>query len=419
MQSTAHEPEIFKELRRRGQRTGGVFWSEPGTLCVLDPREAQRFNRLNFADQTLSDRFVDLLRRRRSARVSWTELRAAWSRGIRQRLHHGGADRLADAMAAFCDASLGNAVDIGPWSQELCGRSLVPWVIDGLTEGDRALVHRDRRLKTQLMVAGGGPPSWALRKRSLWAQYRAGRVVRRELRERARQRRPRRRDLTDPMVEMLPRLGLDRAVDGVTAVLTAIAGPPGSAAACLLFELSRHPRWMERLRAELTSVTPQQLAAAPSQAAPGCHAFVKECLRLWSLPLLMVRPVHVDMTVAGHSLVIGQRVLLSAYFLHRDARWWPRPETFEPQRWLDRGASGCPVAHGPSSEGADRPFAPFGWAPRACLGAGLAVLQLMLLCRLMCTRYRLTAPTLDAAHVELGTVPRVLDFSATITDRAG
>jgi len=58
--------------------------------------------------------------------------------------------------------------------------------------------------------------------RAILVQVSAGSVVRRELRGRAAGRRLRQVDLTDPVVDLLPELGMDRAVDSVTAVLTAM-----------------------------------------------------------------------------------------------------------------------------------------------------------------------------------------------------
>jgi cytochrome P450 len=42
---------------------------------------------------------------------------------------------------------------------------------------------------------------------------------------------------------------------------------------------------------------------------------------------------------------------------------------------------------------------PFGWAPKKCVGAALGTVQLMVLCHLMSTRYRLDVP--DPAHLTM------------------
>src|SRR6185369_12016031 len=143
--------------------------------------------------------------------------------------------------------------------------------------------------------------------------------------------RPRRLDLTDPVVDLLPELGMDRAVDSVTAILTAIAGPPGSAAACLIYELTRRPDWAARMTAELAPLAPGELASP--RIAPVTYRFVKEVLRVWSPPLFLSRPVRTDMDLGHECLKTGQRYLVSPYLIHHDPHQWKDPETFDPDRW--------------------------------------------------------------------------------------
>ncbi len=437
MQQPVQVPEIFRRLQQRSENEGGLFWTSPEELCVFEPRAAQEFNRRNFADSTLSDRWIDLLLRRPSPPVTWQELRVAWTDQLRHMVSGAASGQLAQAMASHCESTGERTGDLGNWAQELCGRSLLPLVIDGLSPREAKIAHRDRRLKTEQLLALPGAPRSGLWL-SLWTQLRLGQGVRRQLRQRAAGRSPRRHDLADCLVELLPRLGLDRAVDALCSILTAIAGPPGAAATCLLFELSRRPQWRHRLAAELAPLTPIQLAKAPARMAPLTHDFVKESLRLWSLPLLMVRPVLVDMTIGDQQLRAGQRVLLSPYLMHRDAQRWRRAESLEPERWrrpaqadkcpadqeesqetVERARDAkCPMASEPTSKSDhSSPYVPFGWAPRSCLGANLAILQLMLLCRLTTTRYRVLVDQPDKTHVVLGTVPRVLGFEGRVLRR--
>lgn len=178
--------------------------------------------------------------------------------------------------------------------------------------------------------------------------------MRRVLRERARGKRTREPDLADPFVDLLPDLGMDRALDVVTAVLTAIAGPPGTAAVSLLYEFVRNPEWQQRLTAELAGVEPAAFRTAPTWAAPVTHRFVKEVLRMWSPPLLLVRRSKYAFDLGRTRREPGQWYLLSPHMIHRDERVWKQPDVFDPARFLP----GAP--HGP----ADRTcYVPFGWAP--------------------------------------------------------
>lgn len=401
------EPSILHELRARRDADGGVFRLGDDEVCIVDPNAAQRFNATNFRRQVLSDRLVDLLRRRTSPEVTWDEVRAAWTGPLKQLAGPHDAQLLAARMDALCVEFTDRRIDLTELAQDVCSRSLVPAVVTVSTVAEESSLVADQRLKIQQLLAPPTHnPSLGERLRSFAVQVRAGLTVRRELRRRQRGQRARQNDLTDPIVDLLPRLGMDRAVDAVTAVLTAIAGPPGSAAACLLYELTRRPGWLRRIGEELDGQSASQLAASPAHS-PQTHRFVKECLRMWSLPLLMVRPVHEDMHIEDEHMKPGDRVILSSYLMHHDPQLWRDPDVFDPDRWLRAG--GCPHH--------SEPYAPFGWAPRSCLGARLGLLQLVLFCQLVTCRYRLELEDPENLRVELATVPRVLDFYGTLQRR--
>lgn len=409
MPPAAREVDSVRALRQQSWDTDGVFWIAPGHLAVFDPDAAERINALNYDDLVLPDRLSDILRGRTGEPFDWREIRKVWTGQLRKISRSDGLRRLWCAMGDELDARADGPRDLAWVAQEVVTRSLVPVVVDGLSRRDLARIHADQDFKlARLMVEKAPPDSIRRHLRSLFVQVRAGNVVRRELRGRRRGVRPRRLDMTDPVVDLLPRLGLDRAVDAVTTVLTAIAGPPGAAAAALLFELARRPEWAARLRAELTGVSDEDFFASPLRAAPTTHRFVKEILRMWSPPVLMGRPVRNDIDLCPFHLARGDRFVVSTYFVHHDPRHWQEPERFDPDRWLP----GAP--HGPAAAGR---YVPFGWAPKSCLGGALGLLQLVLLCHLMSTRFRLDCPRPEAASMVLAAIPLPLDLHGTVTRR--
>ncbi|HSP81267.1 MAG TPA: cytochrome P450 [Myxococcaceae bacterium] len=409
MAAPPDELDFVREMRTRSYAEGGVFWNGDQVLGVFEPEAAQKVNALNFGDMTLPDKLSDLLRGRTGEPVSWKQVRAAWLVQMRRLSDAEAVRQLAARMGELIDERLERPLDLVWVAQEVFTRSLLPTVVTGLSPADTARIVRDQTFKlNRLMTIEFSRDTVWKELRSIWIQVSAGLVVRRELKGRASGRRPRQVDLTDPIVDMLPELGMDRAVDAVTAVLTAIAGPPGASAACLLYELTRQPDWVERLTRELESIPLDEFYSAPTRVAPLTHRFVKETLRMWSPPVFLTRPVRRDIELEQASLKAGQRYFVSPYLIHHDPRHWKDPDTFDPDRWLPD------APHGPCS-GAN--YVPFGWSPMTCIGAGLGTTQLMLMCHFLCTRYRINLLEPDAVRMMLAAVPLPLNFRGTLTRR--
>jgi cytochrome P450 len=405
------EQDVLRDLRARSYAEGGVFWVSDDELAAFDPEVAQQINALNFNDLTLPDKLSDLLRGRTGEPFHWKRIRAVWIAQMRHLSEAEGVGRLAARMSGLLDERLDRRLDLVWAAQEVCAQALVPVVVDGLGPAATRRVLSDQALKIGhlLVTEPTGETLWE-RMRAVLIQVGAGWVVRRELRGRAIGRRPRRVDLTDPIVDLLPELGMDRAVDAVTGVLTAIAGPPGAAGACLVYELTRRPDWAERLAAELAPIPVEDLYAAPTRVAPVTHRFVKETLRMWSPTPLVNRTVRTEIHHERACLKPGQGYLLSPDILHHDPRYWKDPDTFDPDRWLHEPEPG-------SRPGAGAFYVPFGWAPRACIGATLGTTQLILLCHLLCTRYRVQLSEPEAVRMALVSVPLPRSFQGTIRRR--
>jgi len=401
--------EFVTMLFNRRDAEGSVFRLDENNLAVFDAELARKINTANYADLDLGDRLIDVVRGRASRPVLWSSVRSTWSTVLRELAtaeHHAALD---ERMTAVIDQRLDEHLNLAWLAQEVITRALVPVVIDGLTPRGSAAVHADMIWKIGHLMQ----TAELHRKREpvrtvrgmLIGQLRAGMAVRAEISGRARRTRPNHDDLTDPMAgELLDQLGRDRAVDAVTTVLTAIAGPPGAAATSLFYELVNHPRWVARIAAELSEVDDKAFTAAPVGAAPLTARFVKEVLRMWSPPLFLSRVVRTEIPVPDGVLRPGQQYLLSPYMIHHDPRKWPDPDTFDPDRWLpgncNRRASGAP-------------YLPFGFAPISCIGAGLGMVLLMLLCRLFCTRYRIE-PDRPIPPMVLAAVPMPRDFTGRV-----
>ncbi|MFE7172660.1 cytochrome P450 [Streptomyces sp. NPDC057616] len=407
MTTPQHPEDFLRFMRMRSAREDGIFWVDDQRLGVFEPEAARRVSATNWQRFVMHDRLVDMMLRRHSPEMRWSRIRSAWMtqmHALATPEHHGA---LADRMERIMDARVGEDVDLTMLMQDVTLRSLLPVALTGLTSAEAELVRRDLEMKLLRLVSPDPGSTWHHLK-FISVQMRSGLVVRRVLRQRADGRRRREADLADPFVDLLPELGMDRALDVVTAVLTAIGGPPGTAAASLLYEFVRNPDWQRRLTDELREVDPVAFRTSPTTAAPATHRFVKEVLRMWSPPLLLVRRSKFGFDLGSTRLDPGQWYLLSPHLIHRDERVWKQPDVFDPDRFLP----GAP--HGPKDRTC---YVPFGWAPKKCIGANLGTFQLMALCHLLCTRYRLSVEHTDRITMALRFAPVPENFRGRLTLR--
>jgi cytochrome P450 len=78
-------------------------------------------------------------------------------------------------------------------------------------------------------------------------------------------------------------------------------------------------------------------------------------------------------------LEAGTVVLMSQWVVHRDPRFFDRPDTFDPDRWADGLAARLPRYA----------YFPFGGGPRVCIGRSLAMMEAVLVLATIAQRYRL------------------------------
>lgn len=145
--------------------------------------------------------------------------------------------------------------------------------------------------------------------------------------------------------------------------------------------LADAPDVEKRVHAEVDEVLGADDRPRPEHAdqLPFCRAVISEALRLYPPAWLMGREATADCPVNGNTVGPGELALLSQWVTHRDARWWPDPERFLPDRWLDGSAK-------------DRPrwaYFPFGAGLRRCIGEGFAWTEGVLALATISRRWRL------------------------------
>jgi len=146
-----------------------------------------------------------------------------------------------------------------------------------------------------------------------------------------------------------------------------------------LFLLARHPAIEAQVLDEIAAVAPAGVLDADSLAAlAATRRVVQETMRLYPAAPLLLRTARKATTLGGVALGPGASVYLPIYALHRHESAWPRPEVFDPDRFL------------PAQAQAQHRYAylPFGAGPRACMGATLAMTEAVALLAAMLRRTR-------------------------------
>jgi cytochrome P450 len=143
--------------------------------------------------------------------------------------------------------------------------------------------------------------------------------------------------------------------------------------------LASHPDVETRLHDELATVLGGRNAtAADVSALPLTKAVLAEALRLYPPAWVLARQAVESQPFDEGEIAAGALVLVSPYVMHRDARWFERPDRFEPDRWLG------------NQERPKTAYMPFGAGPRSCIGESFAWLEGVLILATIAQRWKLT-----------------------------
>lgn len=169
--------------------------------------------------------------------------------------------------------------------------------------------------------------------------------------------------------------------DQVATMLAAGYVTTGESLFWTLYLLARHPDAQARARAEAAEAAGG--GAVPVDAPPFLTAVFNESLRLYPPVWFIGRVARRDVRIGEIDIAAGVRVVCSPYVLHRMPALWPCSEAYRPERFLP----------GASPAVAPRAFIPFGTGMRACLGRGLALMEMSAVACATLARFRVELAT--------------------------
>jgi len=152
------------------------------------------------------------------------------------------------------------------------------------------------------------------------------------------------------------------------------------ALAYTFYLLSTHPAAEQRVREELDRVLGDRLPTAEDvKQLVFTERVLKESMRLSPPAWTTGRQAEADVVVGGYRVPKGSQLLLSQWIVHRDSRFFPDPEAFDPDRWLPERAKSLPKFA----------YFPFGGGPRVCIGNHFAMMEATLILAVVLKRYHL------------------------------
>jgi len=143
--------------------------------------------------------------------------------------------------------------------------------------------------------------------------------------------------------------------------------------------LSQNPEAEGRLHEELDRVFEGRApGVADLPRLRYTEMVLSESMRLFPPAWILGRRAIVDHELGGYRIPAGSIVLLSQWITHRDARYFPDPLRFDPQRFTAEAQAARPRFS----------YFPFGGGPRVCIGEGFAWMEGVLVLATIARRWR-------------------------------
>lgn len=133
--------------------------------------------------------------------------------------------------------------------------------------------------------------------------------------------------------------------------------------------LAQNPAVRAKLEQEVDRVLGER---SPTMAdlpkLPYADAVVRESMRLYPPAWSLGREAIVEVEVGGQRFPKGTNFWMVPWTMHRDPRFYTRPDAFEPERWVEGLAKKIPKYA----------YFPFGGGPRLCIGHSFATMEAIL-----------------------------------------
>ena len=173
----------------------------------------------------------------------------------------------------------------------------------------------------------------------------------------------------------------DQLRDEVLTLLMAGHETTANALSWAFYALAQNPEVVAGIRAEAEVVLGERNPEVEDlKRFEYTNRAIKECMRLFPPAWVFGRNAVEDGLIGGYRIPKGSLVMSSPYLVHRDPRFWPEPERFDPDRFL------------PDAEASRPKFAyiPFGGGQRLCIGTAMANMEMVIMLVMVLRRFDLS-----------------------------
>jgi cytochrome P450 len=146
------------------------------------------------------------------------------------------------------------------------------------------------------------------------------------------------------------------------------------------FLLASYPDAQAKLHTEVDRVCSGRLPTATNVGQLlYTNDVVRETIRLYPPAWVITRMAAEQVEIGGYVVPAGSNVIVSPWVTHRDARFFPQPEQFEPERWSREREQAAPKFA----------YFPFGGGPRICIGNSFALMEAAVLLAAVAQRFQI------------------------------
>jgi unspecific monooxygenase len=389
-----YEADRIGFLRRCHREYGDVFSFDEQTVFVLDPdltHEALARTGHGFVTELAPFDMRRDLDQAAAQAASWMSARRVVWPGLNRSAAAGTDRRTVEILDAVLAAGADREVDVLTTMRAFTAQAITEYCFGADSAAVAGPLH-ETTLATQPFTESSYEfPAWLPLPRHRRFFRTAGRlsdtmtgIVRQR---RASGARAPHDDLLGFLIDADPAMPDDTVASTLHSILMGGHGVPAAALTSIVWELARRPRLVDSLRDEANGSVSDG-ASLSAARLPLAEAVARETLRLYPPAWLMTRTAGTATSLGEWSLDPGDDVLLNAYLIQRDPRWWQRPDEFDPTRWSDGR-----TAPGPAC-------LPFGAGPRVCLGSALAMRQLTLVTSRLAQRFTIGSPNASSVALE-------------------